>query len=116
MQHESSSTGAGEIRIHKNVISSITRIATLEIEGVKRIEENLPKSIMRILSLQPLYHIKVEINKNGEVNLNIPLVIKYGYNIPEIASRVQENVRQALEKMANVYLKDINVEICGIEK
>jgi len=48
--------------------------------------------------------------------VEIPLIIKYGYNIPEIANRVQENVRLALEKMSNLSIKEINVNVQGIER
>jgi uncharacterized alkaline shock family protein YloU len=59
--------------------------------------------------------IKVEIDKNEEVKVEIPLVIKYGFNIPDIANKVQENVRNALEKMTNLSIKDIDINVQGIE-
>jgi uncharacterized alkaline shock family protein YloU len=46
----------------------------------------------------------------------VPLIIKYGFNIPEIASKVQENVRNALEKMTNLSIKDIHINIQSIER
>ncbi|MCX5697665.1 MAG: Asp23/Gls24 family envelope stress response protein [Candidatus Omnitrophica bacterium] len=61
-------------------------------------------------------YIDVVIDKNGEVRVVIPLVIKFGYNIPEVASRVQENVRISLERMTDVSLKDINVNVKEIER
>ena len=60
--------------------------------------------------------IKVEIDKNDEIKIEIPLIIKYGFNIPDIANKVQENVRNALEKMSNLSIKDININVQGIEK
>jgi uncharacterized alkaline shock family protein YloU len=60
--------------------------------------------------------IKVDIVKNEEVRVEIPLVIKYGYNIPETCARVQENVRLALEKMGNLSVRDINVNVKVIER
>ena len=48
--------------------------------------------------------------------MEIPLVIKYGYSIPEISNRVQESVRNALEKMTNINIRDINIDVQGIEK
>jgi uncharacterized alkaline shock family protein YloU len=60
--------------------------------------------------------IGVEFDKNGEVKVEIPLVIKYGYNIPSVADKVQENIRNALEKMTNLSIKDININIQGIER
>ena len=32
--------------------------------------------------------IKVEINKSEEVRVEIPVIIKYGFNIPDIANKV----------------------------
>jgi uncharacterized alkaline shock family protein YloU len=58
----------------------------------------------------------VEINKNEEVRVGVPIVIKYGFNIPDIANRVQENVRLALEKMTNLSIKDVDVMVQAIEK
>lgn len=60
--------------------------------------------------------IKVEITKQEEVTVAVPLIIKYGYNIPDVANRVQESVRVALEKMSNLSIKEINVNVQGIER
>jgi len=43
-------------------------------------------------------------------------VIKFGHNIPDVANKVQENVRVALEKMTNISVKDIDITIQAIEK
>jgi uncharacterized alkaline shock family protein YloU len=106
----------GTVRIHKNVIASISSIAASEIEGVKKVGASFQSSLFELIGQKSFLAIKVDISKNEEVRVGIPLVIKYGYNIPEIASRVQENVRQALEKMSNLSIKDINVNVQGIER
>ena len=116
MQREESRTELGAIRIHKNVIASIASLATLEIEGTKRIGRNLGTGIMEILGKKNLSGIKVIIDKNEEIKVDIPLIIKYGFNIPDIANKVQENIRSALEKMTNLSVKDINVNVQSIEK
>ncbi|MGE5197690.1 MAG: Asp23/Gls24 family envelope stress response protein [Deltaproteobacteria bacterium] len=113
---EESRTELGTIRIHRNVVASIAAIAAGEIEGVKRVGGDLKSGIMELIGKKSLASIKVDTDKNGEVNLEIPLIIKYEYNIPDIASRVQENVRQALEKMTSLAVKDININVRGIEK
>jgi len=116
MKSEESRNELGVVRIHKNVIASISSIAALEIEGVKRVGRDLKSGLLEILGQKSLSAIKVDISRNEEVRVDIPLVIKYGYNIPDIASRVQENVRVALEKMSNLSIKDINVNVQGIER
>lgn len=113
---EESRTDLGTIKIHKNVIASIASLAAGEIEGVKRIGGDFKSGVLELISKKAAIAIKVEIDKNEEVRVTIPLVIKYGYNIPDIANRVQENVRNALEKMTNLLIRDINVNVQGIEK
>ena len=60
--------------------------------------------------------IRISINKTEEVDVEVPLFVKYGFNIPEVASNVQENVRQALEKITNLCVKDIDINVQGIER
>lgn len=116
MQKEGSRTDLGVIKIHKNVIASIAAIASCEIDGVKRIGGDFKSGLIELLGNKALTAIKVEIDKNEEIKVDIPLVIKFGFNIPDIANKVQENVKNALEKMTNVAIKDINVNIQSIER
>ncbi len=106
----------GVVRIHKNVIASIASLAAVEIEGVKRVGGGMRGGILAILGRESLSSIKVEIDKHSEVKVDIPLVIAYERNIPEVAARVQESVRAALEKMTSLVVRDINVNVQGIEK
>ncbi len=116
MHKEGTLTDLGTIKIHKNVIASIASLAASEIEGVKRIGGDFKSGILELMGKKSSSAIKVIIDKNEEVRLEVPLIVKYGYNIAEIAVKVQENVRNALEKMTNLSIKDINVNIQGIEK
>lgn len=106
----------GSVRIHHNVIASIASIAALENEGVKKIAPAQAFDVGILLGLKRPKGIRVEFGKHDEMRLEIPLVVKYGYNIPEIAEGVQEGVRQALEKMLDKSPSDIRINIQGIEK
>jgi uncharacterized alkaline shock family protein YloU len=116
MNKEEALTDLGTVRIHKNVIISIAGIAAGEIEGVKRLGKDFKSGLLGLVGKGNLCAIRVDIDKNGEVKLEIPLVVKYGSHIPDIASSVQENVRSALEKMTTLSIKEINIEVQGIEK
>jgi len=116
MHKEESQTDLGNIRIHKNVIASIASIAAVEIEGVKRIGGDFRSGILELIGKKTLMAIKVDIDKNDEIRLEVPLVIKYGSNIPDIANKAQENIRNALEKMTNLSIKYININVQGIER
>jgi uncharacterized alkaline shock family protein YloU len=116
MDREESRTDLGTVKIHKNVIASISAIAAGEIEGVKTIGRDFRSGLLEIIGRKDYRAIRVEIDKNGDVWIEIPLVIKYGFNIPDVANKVQENIRNSLEKMTNLSLKDININVQGIEK
>ena len=119
MNREESSTDLGKIKIHRNVIASITSIAALQTEGVKDIGKSFASRLREFLEKKegPAQgSVRVELDKNGEVWVEIPLVIKYGYNIPDVAAKVQEHVRSSLEKMTSLAIKDVNVNVQGIEK
>jgi len=111
-----SRTDQGTVKIHKNVIASVAAIAAGEIEGVKYIGQDSKCGFLDLIGRKKTPAIKVEINKNEEVCLQIPLVVKYGFNIPEVASRVQDNVRVALEQTTNLVVKDVDVNVQGIER
>ncbi len=116
MHKEESQTDLGNIRIHKNVIASIASIAAVEIDGVKRIGGDFRSGILELIGKKVLMAIKVDIDKNEEIRLEVPLVIRYGFNIPDIANKAQENIRNALEKMTNLSIKYININVQGIER
>lgn len=115
MQKEESHTDLGTIRIHKNVIASISSIAAMEINGVKRVGGNLRSGLMELIGKKGTPAINVEIDKSGDVRVNIPIIVKYGFNIPEVANKAQENVSNALEKMTNLSIRYINVNVQGVE-
>ena len=116
MRREETRNELGVVRIHQNVIASISSVAAREIEGVKRVGKDLKSGIMDLLGQKSSSAIKVEIMKNEEVKVDVPLVIIYGYNIPDVSVKVQENVRLALEKMSNLSIKEININVQGIER
>ena len=107
----------GAVRIHGKVIASIASIATLEVDGVKKIYHGLSENLFNFVRQRPSFSgIRVIIEKNNEIKLHVPVVVKYGVNIPEVATRIQDSVRTAIDKMTDLSLRDINVDVQGIER
>lgn len=106
----------GRIRIHKNAIASITALAATDIEGVKSIGITLKSRMLELSGLRKNCAIKVEIDKNEEISVEIPVIVAFGFNIPEVCARVQENARAALERMTGLAVKEINVNVQAIER
>jgi len=98
------------------VIASIASLAALEIEGVRKIGKDFKMGFWEMVGRRSYSSVKVMFEKNDEVCVELPLVIRYNFNVPEVANKVQENVRNALEKMTNLTVRNINVAVQGIEK
>jgi uncharacterized alkaline shock family protein YloU len=116
VSNDPSATDIGAVKIHKNVIASIARLAAEEIEGVRQVGGNLTSGIIEFVGGKTSGAIKVDIDTNDEIKLQVPLVIQYDFNIPEVALRVQENIRSALEKMTSLSVREITINVQGIEK
>ncbi len=109
-------TEFGVVRIHKDVIKSVASLAVSEIEGVTPIHNDFQASLLSSVGKKYYPGINVIIDKNNDIRLEVKINVKYGFNIPEIASRVQDNIRLALEKMSDLSLKEINVNVQGVER
>ena len=116
MHRQESRSEFGIIKIHKNVIASIASLAAAEIEGVKRVGSSRKNSILNFFNRNTLPEIKVDIDKNEEVRLDVPIVIIYDFNIPDVSNKVQDNIRSSLEKMTSLLIRDVNISVQGIER
>jgi len=113
MQEEKFSLGS--IKIHKTVIAQIASEAICEIEGVVRLASDFRADIGKLFGKRDTSGIKVDID-NNEVALDVFVIVEYGANIPKIASKIQDNVKAAIEKTTDLTLLDINVNIQGVER
>lgn len=118
MIQEDAKTDFGSIKIHNNVLSSIASIAVNDVEGVSRISENIVSKLLKMLGKKTQgssIDIKTDKDENG-ITITIPIIVKYGYNIPDVAMKVQEKVKSSIEETTELNLKDIIVKIKGVEK
>lgn len=106
----------GAIRLHEKVISSLAMIATKEVEGVARLGSCLKSVLYSCFKFNYTGVISVHIDSDNSVSVNIPIVVTYGYNLPEVASRVQENIRRMIEKSTDLNVKQIDVSIQAVER
>lgn len=106
----------GTIRIHKEVISSIATNATKEVDGVARLGSSIKGAVYNLLRQQKTADIEVNIDNNNEVSIIIPIIVSYGYNLPEVAAQVQKNVGKMIEKSTELSIKQIDVNIQAVEK
>jgi len=106
----------GAVKIHKEVIAAIASIAISETEGAIKLKSDLKSSLSEFLGKKDYPGISVIFDKFNHVKLEVRLNVKYGYHIPDVAAKAQENIRSSIEKMTDLDITDINVNIQGIER
>ena len=102
----------GNIKIHRRLISQIAELATKEVEGIDSLALTSRIWVSRLLSFFNISGIKVDISE--EVKIEIPIIVKYGYNVYEVATALQETVLDNLLKSLNIDNASINIKVKGI--
>ena len=113
---EENNVDFGSIQVHKEAIADIAVAAIREIEGVNLTPKGLKDSFLEFFGKKSYSGIKIAIDKDNQINIELKIFVRYGANIPTIGRQVQEAVRTAVEKIADINIKDININVCGIER
>ncbi len=104
----------GDISYNKDIILSIVRIATNEVLGISALAENFGSALKRWFSNNYNDGVRVYYNAN-KIGIDVYVNVKFGYNVSDIAFRVQENIKNSLTSMLNIQLDKINVHVLGVD-
>lgn len=105
----------GELRIANEVVGVIAGLAATEIEGVAGMSGGiLAGGIAELLGRKNLAKgVKVELGEE-QVAVDLFVVVEYGVRIPDVAWKIQENVKRAIEGMTGLEVVEVNVHIQGV--
>ena len=105
---------AGAIRIANEVVGIIAGLAATEIKGVAGMSGGIAGGIAEMLGKKNLSKgVKVEVGEK-EAAVDMYVIMDYGVSIPDIAWRVQENVKKAIESMTGLAVVEVNVHVQGV--
>ena len=95
----------GQVKISNDVVATIAGLAALEVEGVETNTTFTDKILKN-------NGVKIQIEE--EVSLDVMVMIDYGVSIPEIALKIQENVKNTVETMTGLKVSQVNIHVQGI--
>ncbi len=105
---------AGTIRIADEVVAIVAGMAATEITGVAGMSAGLVGGIAEMLGKKNMAKgVKVEVGER-EAAVDLYIIVEYGVKIPDVALRVQENVKRAVESMTGLDVIEINVHVQGV--
>ncbi len=105
----------GIVKISDEVISVIAGLAASEIEGVAGMSATFVGEISQILTGKRNISkgVKVSVEEDSAV-IDLYTVVEYGVKIPEIASKVQNNVKNTVETMTGLNVSSVNVYVQNV--
>ncbi len=108
-------TEMGTIRIADEVVSTVAGLAAAEVEGVASLSGGWGTDLVEKLGRKNLGKgIKVEV-ADGSTSIEISIVVKFGYPIPDVAETVQQEVKQSVETMTGLIVKAVNVNVIAVD-
>ena len=105
----------GNIHISEDVLAVIAAAAALEVEGVHGVAANLGSDLAELLGGKKnlAKGIRIQVADQA-VSVDISIVVKYGYLIPDVAKAVQDAVCSSMESMSSLTVTAVNVNVSGI--
>ena len=114
-EHGEDGTELGAIRVHNSVIAAIARLAALKVPGVVEMSGSFAEGLASMVSKASFDRgIKVDM-EDQKINLDLHIVIAFGVRIPQVAWRIQNDVRKAIEDMTGKKIGQINVIVQGVK-
>ncbi len=105
---------SGSVRISDDVVAVIAGLAATEIEGVAGMSGGIVGGIAEILGRKNLSKgVKVEVGET-EAAIDIFVIVEFGVRIPDVALKIQEKVKKAIESMTGLKVVEINVHVQGV--
>ncbi|HWI65995.1 MAG TPA: Asp23/Gls24 family envelope stress response protein [Symbiobacteriaceae bacterium] len=103
------------VRISDDVVGVVAGIAAMEVEGVAGMFGGFAAEMSeRMLGKKNLSKgVKVQVGEK-EAAIDLYIVVEFGVRIPEVATRVQENVKRAVESMTGLDCVEINIHVQGV--
>ncbi len=91
----------GKVSYNSGIVGGIINLAVSEIEGV----ELLPGKKRGL---------KLYFEKDG-IYADISVKVDYGYNVPEVAFKIQQSVKHNVEAMTKYKVAKVDVYVVGVE-
>ncbi len=88
---------SGKVIYNADIIQNIVELAVEEVEGTLCVDDKQSGVALRI-------------EKEG-VYAEVSVAVRYGFNVPELAYRIQQSVKQSVENMTHYKVVEVDVHI-----
>jgi uncharacterized alkaline shock family protein YloU len=107
--------GQGVVKISEDVVGVIAGIAASEIKGVAGLSATLTGGITQVVTgkRNVTKGVKVTVGEKDAI-IDMILSVEYGFRIPEVVEKVQENVLTTVEAITGLKVSAVNIFVNNI--
>ncbi len=114
MAKQNQETNNGKISLDRKILVSIINLAAKEINGVESVTNTNRPWIKKLFNKYD-DGVEIKFEQNGALTVDVYLNLYVGYNVPDVAYRVQENIRNSLATMVALKPLKINIHVNNVE-
>ncbi|MFZ2331589.1 MAG: Asp23/Gls24 family envelope stress response protein [Lactobacillus delbrueckii] len=104
-----------QIKIDLQVLEVILGISAQKVDGVAEMRAGLKSGLSRVFGREDRGKgVAVSVDEDGELTADVYVYLKYGVNVPAVAGKIQEALKQQLTQMTDMNLKSIDVHVVGL--
>ena len=106
----------GTVSFATEVVATIAGLAATEVDGVASMSSpssGFADMFSRKNTRNFTKGVRIDLDGN-KVTVEITIVVEYGSPVPEVARNIQENVKKAIETMAGLDVKSVDIHVSGI--
>lgn len=107
-------TNKGKVDIDRDILLSIINLATKEISGVESLTNAYLPWFKRTFCKPKSEGVAIKFEGNNVLKIDVYVQVYIGYSVPDIAFRIQENIKNSLSSMVGIKPGKINVHVYGV--
>ncbi len=101
--------------ITDEAIAVMAGVAASEVKGVSSMSGGFAGGIAEAFGRKnPSKGVKV-VTKNDATTVDLYVVVKYGYRIPDLAYEIQEKVKSTIESLSGISVDAVNIHVQGVD-
>ena len=104
----------GKITCDKDILYSIVNLATKEIKGVASLTNSSFPWYKKMFKKNDYEGVLIKFNVNGSLKVDVFINAYIGESIPDLAYRIQENIKNNLSSMVDIKATKINVHVMDV--
>lgn len=104
-----------DMLISDEVVAITAGVAATEVEGVAGMSTGLTGGIVEAFGKVNLAKGVKVVTDNNHTQIDLYVILKYGFRIPEVAWNIQDKVKSDVENLTGISVDTVNIHVQGID-